>query len=79
MRNLWKTWCRNPSSMEGIFTAQMLHMFMHESEKQRMPMACYFEPVNEGAMQVHPDHTELTATVRPLRCSPGMPAESCVR
>ena len=48
--------------MEGIFTAQMLHMFMHESEKQRMPMACYFEPVNEGAMQVHPDHTELTAT-----------------
>lgn len=28
----------------GIFTAQMLHMFMHESEKQRMPMACYFEP-----------------------------------
>ena len=60
--NLWKTWCRNPSSMEGIFTAQMLHMFMHESEKQRMPMACYFEPVNEGAMQVHPDHTELTAT-----------------
>ena len=49
-------------NMVGIFTAQMLRMFMHESEKQRMPMACYFEPVNEGAMQVHPDHTELTAT-----------------
>lgn len=35
--NLWKTWCRNPSSMEGIFTAQMLHMFMHESENSACP------------------------------------------
>ena len=59
--NLWKTWCRNPSSMEGIFTAQMLHMFICESERMGMPMTCYFEPVNEGAMQVYPDRTELTA------------------
>ena len=24
-----KTWCRNPSSMEGIFTAQMLQYYVH--------------------------------------------------
>ena len=47
----WVEYCNGPAeSKYGRLRAQRGHQ------------EPYFEPVNEGAMQVHPDHTELTAT-----------------
>ncbi|MDD4796795.1 MAG: hypothetical protein PHO66_03395 [Eubacteriales bacterium] len=59
--NVWYAWYRKPGVAEGIYTARMLNMFCRESYAQNMPVCCYFEPVNEGAILVHPWETSLSA------------------
>ncbi len=59
--NVWYAWYRKPGVAEGIYTARMLNMFCRETYAQNMPVCCYFEPVNEGALLVHPWETALTA------------------
>jgi hypothetical protein len=44
-----------------MFTALMLEMFCKESKALNMPIGMYFQPVNEGAIMVHPLTSELTA------------------
>jgi len=59
--NLWYAWYRHPGVAEGIYTARMLHLFLNVSHKYDMPVCCYFEPVNEGAIRVTPEQSTLTA------------------
>lgn len=58
--NRWYAWYRPSSAAEGIFAAQMLHMFFRESIVNDVPVCCYFQPVGEGAIQITPDSSFLT-------------------
>lgn len=60
--NTWYAWYRPSSIVDGIFTALMMHMFIEEAERNGIALACHFEAVNEGMMEVHSDRTELTAS-----------------
>lgn len=59
--NLFFAWYHKPCVIEGIYTALMLEMFIRHYEEINMPMAMYFEPVNEGAILVYPFTSELSA------------------
>ena len=59
--NFWYAWYRPSSVSEGIFTAKMLHMLLSESGKLDMPVACYFQPVGEGAVLIGDEGARLTA------------------
>ena len=59
--NCWYTWFRPSSVAEGIYTAEMLHLLLQESLNSDMPVCCYFQPVGEGAIQVAPGESKLTA------------------
>jgi alpha-N-arabinofuranosidase len=58
--NQWYSWYRPPCIGEGIFTARVLHLFLNESNGLRMPVCCYFQPVNEGAILVGRTESRLT-------------------
>ncbi|MBQ7839352.1 MAG: helix-turn-helix domain-containing protein [Lachnospiraceae bacterium] len=60
--NTWYAWYRPSSIVDGIFTALMMHMLIEEAERSQIALACHFEAINEGMMEVHPDRTELTAS-----------------
>ncbi len=62
--NVWAAWFRKPNAMEGIYTACMLHMLLRHAAELDMPLACYFQPVGEGAIDVFPDHACLTPNGR---------------
>ena len=59
--NVWYSWMRPSCAGEGIFTAKMLHMLLAESEKARMPVCCYFQPVGEGCVLIDAHSARLTA------------------
>lgn len=60
--NAWCAWYRGGSVAEGIYAASFLNMLFQNADKCGVSMAAHFESVNEGAMQVYPDHVQLTPT-----------------
>jgi alpha-N-arabinofuranosidase len=58
--NVWYAWNRKPGVVDGIHAAAMLNMFCREAAALAIPMCCYFEPVNEGAILVDPAGSRLT-------------------
>jgi len=60
--NTWYAWFRPSSIVDGIFSAQMLNMFISEAEPSGIALVCHFEAINEGMMIVRPEGTELTAS-----------------
>ena len=59
--NFWYAWFRPSCVAEGIFTAKMLHMLIDFSDRYAMPFGTFFQPVNEGAIDVTPEGARLTA------------------
>ena len=59
--NLWASWFRKTNALEGMFTASMLHMMLYAGSVLDVPVMCYFQPIGEGAVDVLPDHAELSA------------------
>ena len=59
--NQWFAWYRPSCVAEGIFTARMLHFFLNESNALDIPVACYFQPVGEGAILIDGQGSRLTA------------------
>ena len=59
--NCWYAWHRASNVLDGLFAAKMLHMFMYESQISDVPICCYFQPVGEGAIEVAPTESRLTA------------------
>ena len=59
--NQWYAWYRPSCVAEGIFTANMMHFFLNESNNLGMPVVCYFQPVGEGAIIIEPTSSHLTA------------------
>lgn len=60
--NAWYAWYRGGSVSEGIMAASFLNMLFRNADKYGVMMACHFESVNEGAIQVYPDHVKLSPT-----------------
>ena len=59
--NLWYSWFRPSCVTAGVFTAKMLHMFINCSADLGIALGAYFQPVNEGAIEVTPAAARLTA------------------
>lgn len=59
--NCWGAWFRAGNTVEGLYTAAMLHLIMEESAPLAMPVACHFQAVNEGLVEVYPGESRLTA------------------
>ncbi len=59
--NLWYSWYRPSCVTEGIYTARTLHFYINESASLDIPIACYFQPVGEGAILITPEGSRLTA------------------
>lgn len=59
--NLYFAWYHDPCTIEGLYTGLMLEMLCKNYQELNMPMAMYFQPVNEGAILVSPYGSELTA------------------
>lgn len=59
--NLWAAWFRKSNALEGMFTASMLHMMLYAGPLLDVPIMCYFQPLGEGAVDILPDHAELSA------------------
>lgn len=60
--NAWYAWYRSGSVSEGIMAAAFLNMLFRNADKYGVMMACHFESVNEGAIQVYPDCVKLSPT-----------------
>ena len=60
--NTWYAWYRPSSIVDGLFTALMLHMLIQEAEPSGIALACHFEAVNEGMLEVRLDGARLTAS-----------------
>jgi alpha-L-arabinofuranosidase len=62
--NLWQAWCREPGITDGIFAAAFLHTLCRDAPRMHIGLACYFQPVNEGALLVDPGGVRMTAAGR---------------
>ncbi len=60
--NAWYAWYRGGSVTEGIMAAAFLNMLFRNADRYGVMMACHFESVNEGAVQVFPDRVKLSPT-----------------
>jgi alpha-L-arabinofuranosidase len=60
--NLWYSWNNIGNVRTGIYTASMLNEFCREALQCGINIGCYFQPINEGAIEVRPDSSWLTAT-----------------
>ena len=58
--NVWGAWDRTPGVQEALFTANTLHMLCREANRLGIEASCYFQPVNEGAVDVLPHAAWLT-------------------
>jgi alpha-N-arabinofuranosidase len=58
--NVWDAWSRTPGAAEALFAASMLNMLCREADALGLDMACYFQPINEGAIRVDPFASRLT-------------------
>ena len=58
--NVWYAWYRKPNIGEGLFAGVVMHSNIKKSELLNMPLCCYFEPVNEGAIDAGDFEAGLT-------------------
>ena len=59
--NLWFAWYSKSNVRTGIHAASYLNEFCREAIQSGVSIGCYFQPVNEGAIEVSPDSARLTA------------------
>jgi hypothetical protein len=59
--NVWYAWYRPSSVTDGIYHALVQHMLLAEAGPCGIELACHFEAINEGLLEVHSDRSELTA------------------
>lgn len=65
--NLYFAWYHDPCTLEGIYTALMLEMFCKKQQELNMSIAMYFQPVNEGAINVYQENASLTSNGQVFR------------
>ena len=60
--NVWYSWFRNTGTGGGMLALRVLHGFMKHWQDWRLAVVCFFQPVNEGAIDVPPDGDEAKLT-----------------
>ena len=58
--NAWFAWYRTPNPAESLFAGVMMNNVIRMSDIFNMPVCCYFQPVNEGAILVDESGSRLT-------------------
>jgi alpha-L-arabinofuranosidase len=66
--NVWHDWFTRPfehawavGPIDGLYAATMLNVLCREAAPLKLTMAAFFEPVNEGAIEVQPDSARITS------------------
>jgi hypothetical protein len=65
--NVWYAWYRHVGVGDGLFAARVLHNFLTSYRELGIGCVCYFQPVNEGAIDVSPRSSRLTAVGQVMR------------
>ena len=77
--NVWYAWYREIGILEGLYAAKMLTCLMRNWEACDLRYVCYFQPVNEQAIDVGPFGSRLTSIGEAMRLAKGhvgcVPAE----
>ena len=77
--NIWYTWYHEEGIMEGLYAAKMLGNLMRNWEACGLTYVCYFQAVNEQAINVTPFESHLTSIGEAMRLAKGhvggVPAE----
>ena len=69
--NFWYSWFREDGPVKGVFTMHYLHRLMREHEALKLENACFFQAINEGAIEVTPRTARLTAQGEAMRLAKG--------
>lgn len=78
--NLYFAWFHNPGVIEGVYSALMMDIFCKNHLELKMPVALYFQPINEGAIRVLEKTSELTANGQAfeiMKCHAGRTMVDC--
>ncbi len=59
--NIWASWYAKANALDGLYAAGMLHAMLSEAGELDVPIMCYFQPVNEGAIELLPEGAKLRA------------------
>lgn len=65
--NLWYAWYRKEGIVEGLYAAKMLNGLMRNWEECGLEYVCYFQAVNEQAINVGPFESHLTSVGEAMR------------
>ena len=65
--NVWYSWYRQVGVAEGMFAARVLHQLLASYQQVGIGCVCYFQPINEGAIDVFPHSSRLTAVGQVMR------------
>ena len=78
--NIWYAWYHEEGIIEGLYAAKMLNGMMRNWEACGLRYVCYFQPVNEQAINVSPFESHLTSLGEAMRLWKGhvggVPAET---
>ena len=69
--NIWYTWYHEEGIMEGLYAAKMLGNLMRNWEACGLKYVCYFQAVNEQAINVTPFESHLTSIGEAMRLAKG--------
>jgi alpha-N-arabinofuranosidase len=65
--NIWYTWYREEAIVEGLYAAKMIGHMMRNWEAWGLKYVCYFQPINEQAINVSPFESHLTSLGEAMR------------
>lgn len=69
--NIWYSWYREEGTVQGIYAARMLTGLLKGWKEYGLKCVCYFQPVNEGAIEVGPFESHLTSIGEAMRLMKG--------
>lgn len=69
--NIWYSWFREEGIVQGLYAARMLTGILKGWEKYGLDCVCYFQPVNEGAIEAGPFESHLTSIGEAMRMMKG--------
>lgn len=58
--NMWYCWNRRPMVVDAVYAAAELHMICRNADELGLSIGAYFQPVNEGAILVTPEGSDLS-------------------
>ena len=69
--NFWYAWYRDEGIVEGLYAAKLVTRIMQNWEKLGIKYMCYFQAINEHAIEVGPFESHLTSIGEAMRMMKG--------